>query len=104
MTADTPDLTTLTARLEALGDRLHNLEVQVRGLVTSQTVEAKEFVVKDERGQVRARLEVHQYAPSLTFYDSSGKERLKIGLHTDGTPAMWADGREIPFLAPRDQG
>jgi hypothetical protein len=84
MPADGPDLAILDTRLEMLADRLDKLEVQVRGLVTSQTVEAKEFVVKDERGGIRARLETEQYAPSLTFYDSSGKERLKIGLRTGG--------------------
>jgi hypothetical protein len=67
----------------------------VRGLVTSQTVEAKEYVVKDARGEVWARFEMQQYAPCLVFYDRSGKERLKIGPRTDGTPAMWVEGREI---------
>ncbi len=47
MSPETPDLTRLAARLEAIIDRLEKLEVQVRGLVTSQTTEAKEFVVKD---------------------------------------------------------
>ncbi len=50
MTADGPDLSILAARLEALVDRLDNLEVRVRALVTSQTVEAREFVVKEMRG------------------------------------------------------
>ncbi len=54
MTADAPDLTTLALRLERIADRLDKLEVQVRGLVTSQTVEAKEFVVRDDRGEIRA--------------------------------------------------
>ncbi len=47
MTANAPDQKTLAARLEMIADRLDKLEVQVRGLLTSQTVEAKEFVVKD---------------------------------------------------------
>ncbi len=88
MTPETPDLTRLTARLEALGNRLHNLEVQVRGLLMSQPVEAREFVVRDDRGEIRARLEMAQFAPCLTFYDRAGKERLKIGLRTEGSPAM----------------
>ncbi len=46
MTAETPELKHLAARLETLADRLAMLEAQVRGLVTSQTVEAKEFVVR----------------------------------------------------------
>ena len=27
--------------------------------------------------------------------DRLAKERLQIGLHTDGTPSMWVEGREI---------
>ena len=97
MTEETPELTTLAARLEAIVDRLDNLEVQVRELVTSQTVEAKEFVVKDDRGHFRARLEMAQYAPCLTFYDPAGTERLKIGLRTDSSPVVRVEEREIPL-------
>ena len=46
MTPETPEHRALAARLDALIDRLDRLEVQVRGLVTSQTVEPKEFVVR----------------------------------------------------------
>ncbi len=54
--------------------------------MTSQTVEAREFVVRDDRGEIRARLEMQQYAPCLTFYDGAGQERLKIGLRADSSP------------------
>jgi hypothetical protein len=97
MTADAPDLTTLALRLERIADRLDKLEVQVRALVTSQTVEAKEFVVKDGRGEIRARLEMEEYAPCLTFYDPAGKERLKIGLRTDSSPVIQVERRDIPL-------
>jgi hypothetical protein len=63
MTAEGPDLIILAARLEAIVDRLTDLEVQVRSIVTSQTVEAREFVVRDTRGEIRARLEMQEYAP-----------------------------------------
>ena len=43
MTAETPDLRSLAYRLEMLLERVQNLEVQVRGLVESQTIEAEEF-------------------------------------------------------------
>ncbi len=95
MTAEGPDLRILAARLEAIVDRLEKLEVQVRALVTSQTVEAKEFVVRDERREIRARLEMQEYAPCLTFYDRLGKERLTVGLRTDGSPFFFVEGREI---------
>ena len=95
MTPETPDLTRLAARLGQIVDRLEQLEVQVRGLVTSPTVEAKAFVVRDDRGEIRARLEMEQYAPCLTFYDPIGKERLKIGLRTDSSPLFRVEQREI---------
>ncbi len=80
MTADGTDLTTLAARRESIADRQEKLEVQMRGLVTNQTVEVRGFVVKDDRGEIRARLEMQEYAPCLTFYDRAGQERLRIGL------------------------
>ncbi len=97
MMADAPDLTTLALRLEVLADRLTMLEVQVRALMESQTVDAKEFIVRDDRGHIRARLEMEKYAPSLTFYDNAGTERLKIGLRTDSSPMLHVEGREIPL-------
>ncbi len=97
MSLETPDLTRLAARLEAIIDRLDKLEVQVRGLVASQTVEAKEFVVNDDRAHVRARFEMQEYAPCLTFYDPAGTERLKIGLRADSSPLIQVEERDIPL-------
>ncbi len=48
MTSETIDLRTVAQRLDAIHDRLEKLGVQVRGLVTSQAVEAKEYIVRDE--------------------------------------------------------
>ncbi len=97
MTADGTDLTTLAARRESIADRQEKLEVQMRGLVTNQTVEVRGFVVKDDRGEIRARLEMQEYAPCLTFYDRAGQERLKIGLRTDNSPVVQVEQREIPI-------
>ena len=97
MTPETPDLTRLKERLERIVHRVDDLEVQVRGLVTSPTVEAREFGVRDGRGVIRARLEMEQFAPCLTFYDPLGKERLKLGLRTDGSPLLRVEQREIPL-------
>jgi len=95
MTSEMLDLRPLAGRLDALVARLEDLEVQVRGLVTSPTVEAREFVVRDDHGVLRARLEMEQYAPCLTFYDPLGEERLKIGLRTDSSPLLRVEQREI---------
>jgi hypothetical protein len=97
MPSEAPDLRALSERLDLILERLSKLEVQVRGLVTSQTVEAKEFVVKDDRAVIRARLEMEEYAPCLTFYDGAGQERLKIGLRADGSPSFHIDRRDIPL-------
>jgi hypothetical protein len=95
MTPETPEHSAMAERLDAILDRLAKLELQVRSLVTSQTVEAKEFVVRDDRGEIRARLEMQEYAPCLIFYDRLGKERLRIGLRTDGSPVLRVEQREI---------
>ncbi len=49
MTTGTPDMGQLNVRLDAIVGRLEKLEVQVRRLVTSQTVKAEEFVLRDKR-------------------------------------------------------
>ena len=97
MRDEAPDPKLLAARLEAILDRLDKLEVQVHALVTSPTVEAREFLVRDARGEVRARLEMQEYAPCLIFYDRLGNERLRIGLRTDGSPAIHIGERRIPL-------
>ncbi len=61
----------------------------------SQTVEAREFVLKDERAQVRARLKLEGTVPRLVFYDRWGKPRLWIGLEDDGSPSIQVEGRQI---------
>ncbi len=48
MTSETIDLRTVAQRLDAIHDRLEKLGVQVRGLVASQAVEAKEYILRDE--------------------------------------------------------
>ena len=92
--ADEPHLTT---RLESILERLRRLELQMNGIIESTTVEAQSFVVMDERGGPRARFEMNGYSPHLIFFDRTGRERLRIGLHSDGTPALWVDGREVPL-------
>jgi hypothetical protein len=94
----------LTAQTESILERLRRLEIQVSRFVDSQTVEAKEFVVLDERGQPRARFKMAGHSPQLVFYNRLGKERFRIGLHSDGTPAMWVEDREIPFVIPENRG
>jgi hypothetical protein len=74
------------ARLDMILERLNALEFQVSGLMQSASVEAEAFVLKDDRAHIRARLDLRDHAPRLTFYDRIGDERLHIGLHADGTP------------------
>jgi len=95
MTPEAPELRSLAARLDALGDRLQALEVRVPALVTSPTEEATEFILRDERGEIRARLGMPDYAPRLTFYDRVGTELLRIGLRRDGAPTIQLGEREF---------
>ncbi len=88
MSSEREDLGWLTARLRMLEERVHQLEGQVQGVLLNQTIEAQEFVLRDARGEVRARLDLRDYAPRLTFYDGIGGERVHIGLHMEGTPDM----------------
>lgn len=85
----------MVTRLQLLAERVADLEVQVRALVESQTIEGKHFVLRDDRGDVRARLELVGYSPRVTFYDPKGTPRLSIGLATDGTPSITVDQREV---------
>jgi len=93
MSADQGEIERLTVWIEALQKRIGQLEGQVRGLMTSQTVEAEAFVLRDDRAEIRARLDLRNYAPRLTFYDRLGNERFHIGLHSDGTPDVADLGR-----------
>jgi hypothetical protein len=43
-------------------------------------------------------------SPHLIFFDRTGRERRRIGLHTDGMPSMWVEGREIPVVIPENRG
>jgi hypothetical protein len=81
--------------------RLHRLEAHVNRLIESQTIEARDFVVVDEHGHPRARFEMAGHSPQLVFFDHSGRERLRIGLHQDGTPSMWVEGRAVPLVFPQ---
>jgi hypothetical protein len=86
MTPQTPDLAGVMARLDTIFERLNALEYQVSGLMRSESVEAQAFVLHDDRARIRARLDLRDHTPCLTFYDGIGGERLHIGLHMDGTP------------------
>ncbi len=48
--AEALDLRALAQRLESVLDRLEHLELEVRTLGNRQSVEAKEFLLRDERG------------------------------------------------------
>ncbi len=88
MSSERDDIARLAAWLESLLERVQQVEAQLQGLMVSPSVEAQEFVLRDERGKVRARLDLPDHAPRLTFFDPIGDERLHIGLHADGTPDL----------------
>ncbi len=79
----------VTTRLDSILGRLRRVETQVNRLVESQAVEAKHFVVMDERGQPRAGSS-WRHSPQVGFFDSTGRERMRVGQRTDGTPKTLA--------------
>ena len=92
----------LTTQLESLHERIRRLEIQVNRIVESPSIEAREFVVVDEHNRPRARFELAGHAPQVILFDAAGRERLRIGLHTDGMPSMWVEGREVPLVIPEE--
>jgi len=94
----------LTSRLDSILERLRRLELQMNGIIASTTVRAQRFVVLDEAGGPRARVEMAGHSPQIVLLDRAGKERLRIGLHTDGTPSRWVEGHEVPFVIPENRG
>ena len=72
-TSGEAELKAMAAPLDAILERVHNLEVQVRGIVTSQTVEAKAFVLRDDRGRIRARLDIQEYHPPSRSMTEQGR-------------------------------
>ena len=59
---------------------------------TNQTLEAREFVLKDESGHRRAWLGIRADAPGLLLYDASGeKVRAFLGVAADGPGLHLAD-------------
>ncbi len=100
---DSPDAR-LTPLLTAILERLGRLEHQVDGLLKRDVVWAQTLVIRDDRGDPRARFELAGDSPQLLLFDSAGRERLRLGLRPDGTPAIWMDGRAVPFTIPEHRG
>ncbi len=96
------DLRGLAQQLESILDRLEHLELEVRALGNRQTVEAKELLLRDERGQIRARLVMREQSPQLVFLDRSGSALLTVGLRADGSPVI--QGRWQEMLLPEASG
>ena len=95
---------TTESTLEVLAHRVAKLEVQNQRLKkagiawmvvavafivmgqaqTNRTLEANEFVLKDETGKARAKLHMERGRdPSLSLYDASGVERAKLSQGKD---------------------
>ena len=97
MNPEIPDLLTVAVRLERLVSPAGDVDLQVRGLGTTHTVEARAFVVRDERGVSQTRHEMEQYAPSLTLDGPLGNERLWVSWRTDSSPRLRVEQRELPL-------
>ncbi len=94
-TSETPDLKTVATLVDAILERLGKPKIQVRYFVRSGTVEAKAFVVRDERGDTQARWRCRSTPPRLTLHDRLGTEHLRIGRGTDGSPSFQVGERKM---------
>ncbi len=72
----------------------------------SPTVEAQNFIVKDQNGKVRAELALEQGQPSLMLADKRGIPRAVYGAGDDGESflAFFADGLVRARLATKPDG
>ena len=66
-----------------------------------ERVEAQEFVLVSETGEVRAMLNLGQY-PMLSFYDDNEELTMILGMSTDGPVlgAIQPDGTPLNYLSP----
>jgi hypothetical protein len=65
-----------------------------------RVVEAEEFVLKDSKGHVRARLGLKHGHPGLTLIDSKGRTRAGMSLSNEGSSLALFDAHEqIRILA-----
>lgn len=51
---------------------------------SSGTIEARGFVLRDERGAARAQLGMSEQVPSLSLYDSGGTLRAGLAVEAEG--------------------
>ncbi|MFO0890747.1 MAG: hypothetical protein U0790_16580 [Isosphaeraceae bacterium] len=117
----------LSARIERLEASNRSLTVAVRrfrlgGLVGAatlailfltgavtipQTLEARNFILRDESGKMRAALAIRpDGTPGLALYEKDGRVRLSLDLGTDGPAVNLMDGIGKPqaALAMRKDG
>lgn len=81
----------MVTRLHLSSGRMTDLGIQARTLAESQIIEGECVVLKDDDGDVRARLEMVGSAPRVTFYESAGTPRVSIGFAMDDG----GDGEEL---------
>src|ERR1700693_3585557 len=55
---------------------------------TEKTLEADDFILRDQRGVVRASLAMVAGAPMLRVFDSTGKPRLALGMTAAGVASL----------------
>ena len=110
MTSPTPDLAAVVARLEKVERQNRRLKtagiavlvLAAAGLLMGQampkarTVEAEGFVLKDERGEVRAKLAMDKGRPMLALSDEHGMPRVGLLVDKDGPMLGMGDEYGMP--------
>ncbi len=123
MNSELPDLKNLQDRLlklESQNRRLKQLGFAALIVVTSlavmgqapspKTVEAHEFILRDDSGNVRAKLSMNEHAnPEMVFLDEKGGARIKLegenGSFYGGVISVFdSHGQQRGLFAARDTG
>lgn len=116
MTPQTPDLAAVMARLEKL--ETHNrwlrrvlllalvgavlLATQFqpsRAQLKEQVVDAQKFILRDDKGKVRAALQMFKEGPALTLHDPMEKARAALLIGKTGPALALLTPMEKPLIA-----
>jgi hypothetical protein len=66
-----------------------------------RTIEANKFVLKDENGTVRGRLQVSSRGPEFSLFDANGRERVSLWVTEDIASLTFRDRTGAPIGWPQ---
>ncbi|NQU75679.1 MAG: hypothetical protein HQ546_05105 [Planctomycetes bacterium] len=72
-------------------ERLAKLEFEIERIATGTVITAKKFVLVDDEGRERGKLEVTACCPTLSLRDENGKARVLLTEAVDGPALLLSD-------------